>query len=154
MDQYSAVYKISMFIIHKDQSKFTEISTNIVDQLFKVLELNESVRHHAEERNIYIFLLMYSLLNRDFSLFPHFVRSVKIVERTVNDAIKFISKSDIKPEYQKLFEQFKTFHGQIKETLTIENITLCNFLFSYKNVPFQFEMAASGIAKKYIQGLN
>lgn len=154
MDQYSSVYKISMFIIHKDQDKFTEISIRIIDQFLKIMELNETVRYHTEERNIYIFLLMYSLLNRDFSLFPQFVRSVKIIGSTVNNAVQFLQKSDVKPEYHRLFEQFKAFYEEIKSVLTADNIILCNFLCSYKNVPFQFEMATSGIAKQYVQGLS
>lgn len=117
--------------IKQNPTRFQEVSIKLTDHLMNYLKLDNSVKNINDERVIYILLMMYSLIVKDYSLFPKLVKNHKNLDDILMSIDRFLSARDVKrlthnlrlENNEQIFEHFLAFYSEIKPKIKKEIIT-------------------------------
>lgn len=144
--------------INQNPTQAREISIRLVESFMVYLKLYNSVKDNSDEKDVYILLMMYSFILRDFGIFPNIISNIPSIKSMVIAIETFIRQKDVKKVSHKIplikneviFEDFKEFYSEIKDKLTSETLITCGLLSASLPLNSAFDYAISDVYKKYL----
>lgn len=153
MNELSILNRLSVYIQFEHPNQMLEITIKISDTFVVFLDIKDTARNHQQIRNIYIFLMMYSLINKNLLLFPRLFTSLEVIRIALKDAIKLVqdNKTILSTSSAQLHMQFAQFHSENSHIFTDENILLSTIVESPIDFKDSFERSVIRIANDYLE---
>ncbi len=147
MDEFDKLQRLSVYLREESPEKIKEIALEIANQMISMI--SNEVRDIKFIRNIYLFLIMYSVMTKDLSLFTRIFSTLENLQLIYQDAVKLCSENQ-QIRNPILQSEFKKFFETNMKSVSIDQLAIARSIEYKKKFNIVFQEACIHVGSNYI----